>query len=92
MGDGERGEGGGCFVRITYQPEADGRAAYTVDSDSGATYAVRYMGTADGDENTALWECNCMAGKHGRMCKHVRAVIAAANDDSIPPGTVIGGA
>ena len=48
---------------------------YRVHSTSGNTYTVRYAGCGDGDpEYVALWECDCLAGAHGRTCKHVRAV------------------
>lgn len=77
-------------MRITYTPETDGREVYTVASDSGRTYRVRFCGSGDGDpEFVALWECDCEAGHHGRICKHVRAVTAVASDESIPAGTVL---
>ena len=57
--------------------ETTGRARYEIVSDSGNTYTVIYRGFGDGDPDyVALWDCNCMAGRHGRMCKHVRAVSA----------------
>ena len=36
-------------------------------------YIVSYKG-CDGDENIGLWECDCPAGKHGRTCKHLKAL------------------
>ena len=77
-------------MRITYTPEADGRDSYTVDSDSGKTYAVRYCGSGDGDpEMMALWECDCPAGQHGRWCKHLNAVTAVTNDNPCHAGAVL---
>jgi len=77
-------------MRITYHPDAEGVDAYEVVSDSGSTYTVRYCGSGDGDpEYVALWECNCPAGRHGRDCKHRRAVCAVADDDPLPAGTVL---
>ena len=77
-------------MKITYQPEPDGRDAYAVLSDSGSTYTVRYMGSGDGDsEYVALWECDCPAGKHGKFCKHIAAVAAVASDEPLAAGTVV---
>ena len=50
----------------------------TVESDSGKTYHITYEGMADGDENTALWECDCPAAQHGRTCKHLRAFLGSS--------------
>jgi hypothetical protein len=67
-------------VKITYQLKPDGRDAYTVLSDSGRTYTVRYMGPGDADPDyVAIWECDCEASWHGRICKHIRAVATLAN-------------
>ena len=74
-------------MKITYQPERDGRAAYDVLSDSGKMYRVRYAGSGDGDpEFIALWSCDCPAGNWGRCCKHVRAVVAVANAEPLAEG------
>lgn len=49
---------------------------YTVVSDSGKTYTVRYGGSGDGDpEYVRLWECTCPAYKYRGNCKHIQAVI-----------------
>ena len=77
-------------MKITYTPEPDGRSAYTVESDSGNTYHVRFCGSGDGDpEYVATWECDCPAGQHGRECKHMKAVWAISDDEPIPAGTVL---
>jgi len=48
---------------------------FEVLSDSGNTYTVCYCGSGDGDpEVVCLWECDCPAGRHGRLCRHARAV------------------
>ena len=57
----------------------DGEHAYRVQSSSGnGEYVVHFVGRGDCGE--ILWECNCLAGQHGRECKHVRAAIAANNE------------
>jgi hypothetical protein len=51
-----------------------------VISDSGHEYHVTYQGSGDADpEYVALWECDCPAGAHGKMCKHIRAVAGIVN-------------
>jgi len=73
-------------MKITYAPEADSRAAYVVQSDSGASYHVRYCGSGDADpEYLAIWDCDCAAGQHGRTCKHVRAAAAIDNALDVEP-------
>jgi len=68
-------------MRITEITKNGGRETYSVLSDSGSTYQVRYMGSGDGDpEYIALWECTCPAGTLGKICKHVKAVIARKED------------
>jgi hypothetical protein len=49
---------------------------YSVKSSSGNSYTVQYAGSGDGDPDyCSLWECDCPAGQHGKLCKHVNAVI-----------------
>ena len=61
-------------------PQGQNHDAYSVQSDSGNTYTVRYEGcTDDGVGN--LWSCSCPAGQHGRDCKHLRFVLAATVDE-----------
>ena len=68
-------------MRITYTPDDDGRDAYTVESGSGKTYRVQYCGSGDADpECVSLWECTCSAGEHGKLCKHMKAVIDALDE------------
>lgn len=56
----------------------DNESVFLVESDSGATYEIRYAGSGDADPDyVALWECNCPAGRHGRDCKHIRAFLAS---------------
>ncbi len=77
-------------MKITYTPNDDGRSVYTVESGSGNTYRVSYCGSGDGDpEYCATWECDCPAGRHGRMCKHIQAVAVVSNDEPIEAGAVL---
>lgn len=50
--------------------------SYTVLSDSGCTYTIRYAGSGDADpEYVGLWECDCPAGKRGIDCRHMSAFL-----------------
>jgi len=49
---------------------------WTVDSDSGSTYTVALVGTDRADP--ASYKCSCPAGQWGKVCKHVKEVIATA--------------
>lgn len=49
---------------------------WTVDSDSGSQYTVERIGP-DVDD-TAIYKCSCTAGQWGKICKHVREVMALA--------------
>lgn len=61
--------------------ELEEGSKYHVHSSSGNTYTVRYCGSGDADpEYVALWECNCPAGRHGRDCKHLNAVVNFVNE------------
>ena len=60
------------------------RDTYSVESPSGNTYTVRYMGSGDADpEYVSIWECDCPAAKchPDRVCKHIGAVIDATTDE-----------
>ena len=53
-------------------PSSDGTHVYTVrETINDETFGDGIMHT---------WECNCEAGRHGKMCKHVRAVVAFLED------------
>lgn len=42
---------------------------------SSEKYTVREKpNPEEHDTDVHLWECNCMAGQHGRVCKHIRLV------------------
>lgn len=43
------------------------------------TYHVTGCCPENGNENVTAWSCNCLAGQHGRDCKHVQAVLDALN-------------
>ncbi|MFA5715923.1 MAG: SWIM zinc finger family protein [Candidatus Paceibacterota bacterium] len=62
-------------------PQGQQHEAYSIVSDSGHTYVVRYEGCPDADGIANLWSCTCPAGQHGRDCKHLRAVLAATLDE-----------
>ena len=67
--------------------------SWSVHSDSGGVYTVRYCGSGDGDPDyIALWSCTCKAGNFGRVCKHITAVSQASdaydNGDPVPEGVV----
>lgn len=50
---------------------------YAVESDSGSTYRIRYVGSGDADPDyVSLWQCDCPAGSRRRECKHMRAFMA----------------
>ena len=51
------------------------RNRWSVESDSGHTYEVRFVTHLD--ENGSMyftWSCDCPAGRYGKSCKHIRAV------------------
>lgn len=60
-------------LTVKYNPDGPS----TVQSGDN-TYAVKFCGRGD-DGDSRLWECNCSAGKYGRICKHIQAV-ADANE------------
>jgi len=47
---------------------------WMVESDSGNTYTVRYLGVDEDEHELRKWSCDCPAGTHRRECKHQRAV------------------
>jgi len=54
---------------------ADDNTFLVPSSDGTRKYTVREKPNPDAmDTDIHLWDCNCMAGQHGRMCKHVRLV------------------
>ena len=62
--------------------QSNGQEQFEVLSDSGKTYTVTYCGSGDGDpEYVALWECNCLAGQHGFICKHAKVVADFCEDN-----------
>ena len=52
------------------EQETDGK--WTVISDTGNTYTVDLVGNP---EDTDGYQCDCMAGQWGKVCKHIRAVM-----------------
>ena len=56
---------------------ASGENEWNVLSDSGRTYVVWDAGCEDAEHGGGM-HCDCPAGKHGRTCKHVRAVLEFA--------------
>lgn len=54
-----------------------------LQTESENTYAVDQTVNDEtyGDEILRTWACSCPAGQHGRMCKHVRAVIELVDGD-----------
>jgi len=75
-------------MKITLNaPDPEAYPQFTVESDSGNTYTVRQRPPelTDPDiEFVRMWECNCPAGRFGRDCKHLRAVLSIIPDDDIP--------
>lgn len=68
-------------IRQIDDPEGQGHEAYQVMSPSGNTYTVRYEGLSgtyddDPEYDAGRWSCTCPAGRFGRDCKHLAAVIA----------------
>jgi len=52
---------------------------------SGNAYNVQYRGSGDGDpEYVRVWDCDCPAGKFGKMCRHVKAVSASVETGDLP--------
>ncbi len=51
--------------------------AWTVLSDSGKTYRVFDAGCEDASHGGGM-HCSCPANRHGKSCKHLRAVIETA--------------
>lgn len=53
---------------------------YKIKSNSGNTYQISYNGSGDADPDyISLWKCNCPAGQHNKMCKHLKAVLDLMN-------------
>lgn len=52
-------------TKMAIAQTADG---WTVQSDSGYTYKVWV------DDESGDMRCNCVAGQHGRTCRHVQEV------------------
>mgnify|MGYP001085870750 CR=1 FL=1 len=48
--------------------------SWTVKSNSGHTYNVWDAGYEDAEHGGGM-HCNCPAGKYGRSCKHIKAVL-----------------
>ena len=68
-------------MKVTLMPER-AQDTYRVESNSGNVYEVEYRGFGDGDPDVVrLWNCTCPAGQYGRMCKHIKAVIAKIEED-----------
>lgn len=44
-----------------------------VTGSTGNVYTVRF-GRVHGQKYSHNWTCDCMAGKHGRLCRHVKQV------------------
>ena len=58
---------------------------FRVDTDSGAIFLIRYVGSADADPKlVGLWECECRACTYGRKCEHLRAFLASSLPDYNP--------
>lgn len=57
-------------------PSSDGTQKYTVRKKSDPE---------EHDADVHLWECNCLAGQHGRVCKHIRLVseIVEIHDETV---------
>ena len=51
-----------------------GEDEWMVLSDSGNTYNVWDAGCEDAEHGGGM-HCDCLAGKHGRSCKHLKAVM-----------------
>ena len=47
---------------------------WTVESDSGKTYQVWDAGVEDAEHGGGM-HCSCPAGRSGKACKHVAAVM-----------------
>lgn len=58
---------------------------YNVKSDSGSNYTVTHRSPAY-EEDTHIFRCDCPAAKHGKDCKHVKAVIDFADAYAIKHG------
>lgn len=50
---------------------------WQVESDSGSTYEVRFLGRGEDESELLRWSCDCPAGAHGKRCKHQVAVAEA---------------
>ena len=75
---------GESTIELTVTRRNESREAYDVISPSGNTYRVGYCGSGDADPDyVALWECDCPAGKHGKSCKHLSAVLIATDEDAV---------
>lgn len=56
----------------------DGNLYRVRSSDGKRDYSVRFEGCPEYmNENVQTWSCDCPAGQHGKICKHINAVIAA---------------
>lgn len=55
--------------------------SWTVESDSGKTYKVWDAGYEDAEHGGGM-HCNCPAGKHGKSCKHITAVMEFDRSDN----------
>ena len=55
---------------------------WSVESDSGKTYTVMQTSNDETTEDKILrtFECDCPAGSHKRLCKHINAVIDWIDD------------
>ncbi len=55
---------GSEIARSTPSPVSRSRE-WTIKGSKGDVYVVTYDGSK--------WRCNCLAGQHGRLCKHVKS-------------------
>ena len=55
--------------------------AQVLSSDGSTYYNVQYKGSGDMEPDYGgIWECDCPAGQHGRMCRHVKLVSNIIDD------------